>query len=159
MAKTNKVLINGEEVEMETKEIKKQILELLEDNSSDENFTNLVQAIVKVSTRFAGRKVESKTSTFRAKLVEAGSLTEDEIWNDFKWGKHEVLSVCWGFRKKGNPEDFIYIAFIRVNEKNKEDYPSFELGTGIYSVVGTGAEAPEGYETRNKKKVENSDTE
>jgi hypothetical protein len=142
MAKLNEVLIDGEKVEMETKEIKKQVLELLEDNSNSENFSNLVLAIVKVSARSAGRKVESKTSVFRARLIEAGSLTEDDIWNEFKWGKHEVLSVCWGFRKKGAPEDFVYVAFNRD-----------ENSVGTYSVVGTGAEAPEGYETRNKKKV------
>ena len=135
--------VNGQELSL--KEIKEQILGNLEDTVTSDEMKNLIKAVIKVSA--PKRKVESKTSIFRQLLLEKGSLTEDEIWTQFKWGKHEALSTAWGFRKKGNPEDFIYVDFNRDAE-----------GVGIYSVVGTGPTPPEGYETRKKKKVATEET-
>lgn len=124
--------INGEE--LTAREIKAKILEQLPEITTDEAFTAMIQAVIKVSVRASGRKAESKTSLFRTMIEERGTMTEDEIWASFKWGKHEVLSACWSFRKKGNPEDFIYVEFSRNEE-----------GTGVYTLVGKGPEAPEGF--------------
>ena len=122
------------------KEIKLAILDEIKDLGLDEILVEKINLVCKVSVKSGGRKVASKTSLFRAELLEKGSMTEDEIWTTYKWGKHETLSTAWGFRKKGDPEDFIYVDFNRVD------------GVGIYSVVGTGPVEPEGYSTRNKKK-------
>ena len=93
-------------------DIKKEILANLETVTTDESFINLVKAAVRVAgSSGAGRRSDSKSSMFRSMMVEKGSLTEDEIWGAFKWGKHETLSAAWGFRKKGSPEDFLYISF------------------------------------------------
>lgn len=131
--------INGDEISVV--DAKTLILAQLDENSKSDEFKALVQAIVRVAG--PKRSATSKTSLFRAELVKKQSMTEDEIWSTYRWGKHETLSTCWGFRKKGNPDEFIYVDFNRdIN------------GIGTYSIVGTGAIEPDGYSTRNKKKKE-----
>ena len=140
------ITVNG--MEMTQAEIKKAILAQLPTITKDEEFIALVNAVIKVSEGVGRKSVNSKTQVFRDMMIEKGSMTEDEIWNLFKWGKHETLSTAWGFRKKGNPEDYVYIAFNRSED-----------GVGTYSVVGTGPVAPEGYAQKSKAKSEINDDE
>lgn len=133
------ILVNGKEMTMA--EVKKEILAQLPAVTDDAEFIALINAVIKVSEGGTRKSTGSKTQIFRDMIVEKGSLTEDEIWNLFKWGKHETLSTAWGFRKKGNPEDFVYIAFNRSAD-----------GVGTYSVVGTGPTPPAGYEKKAKAK-------
>ena len=153
MAKT--IIIGGQEASL--KDVKTAILAQLEENSNSEVFSEMVKAVIKV----AGPKrssATSKTSVLRDLFIEKNILTEDEIWSQFKWGKHETLSTCWNFRKKGNPEDYLYISFVRINEENQSEYSDYEIGTGIYVLKGQGVEAPEGYVTGKKaKKAEDSE--
>ena len=148
------ILIGG--VETSIKDIKVAILAQLPENSKDEVFTEMVKAVISVAG--PKRQVVSKTSMLRDMFIEKVILTEDEIWKDFKWGKHETLSTCWALRggktqEKGNPEEYIYVSFIRVNETNQVDYPDYEIGSGLYVMVGQGPIAPEGYGVKKVKKV------
>ena len=144
MAKLNEVTIDGEVKELTVQEIKKEILSRLPEITTDETFTNLVNAIITVSQKSSGRRAESKSNVLRNMFVENAKITEDEIWAALKWGKHEVLSACWGFRKKGAPEDFLYI--------------SFDTSDRTYNLVGCGPEAPEGYGQKSKKVAAESES-
>ena len=85
--------------------------------------------------------VNSKSNLFRELILAEKSVTEDDVWSKFKWGKHEALSTCWGFRKKGNAEDYLWVQFERTED-----------GIGSYVLKGQGAEQPAEFIDRSKKK-------
>ena len=88
----------------------------------------------------AGRQVNSKTNIFRQLILADKKVSEDKIWTTFKWGKHEALSSAWGFRKKGEPKDFLWINFERDDK-----------GIGNYVLKGQGPEAPKSFIDKTKK--------
>lgn len=93
-----------------------------------------------------GRRADSKQNVFRQLIIAEKRLSEDKVWATFKWGKHEALSAAWGFRKKGEPKDFLWIK-----------YQKDEKGVGYYVLVGQGPNAPEGFEVKKAAKKEEAD--
>ena len=132
-----KIIINDEEYTLN--EAKKAVLAQAAELDLPEDFCQLLNEVVKVP--IAKKRPESKQSQFRKLFEENDKVSEDELWEKFRWGNHEVLSAAWYLRKEKNtkPEDFIWIKAEKID------------GNKFYVVKGRGPEMPEGYD---KKKSE-----
>lgn len=77
-------------------------------------------------------------------VQERGTVSEDDIWSEFKLGRAEMRKVIVNAIKKAkSPEDRVWIRF------NPED--------GVYEYVATGADIPEGWTGYRPVDVEDID--
>jgi hypothetical protein len=103
------------------------LIKFVKENTTDEM---LIQAAAALTP---GRTVQRSNtqSAISNILLENGSINEGDIFNQFKLGRGEMKKVIRNLIKKRNPEDRIWV--------------EFDPDTGVYSVVGQGSEAPEGW--------------
>lgn len=112
---------------------KKRIIAFLKDNSEQlgslkgdiEMFIGKGQS----AARSAPRTVNSE---LRDAFIEKGSLSEMDIFKAFRIGRPEMVTKIRILVLCPNPADRVWVKFDEAAE--------------VYSVVGTGAEAPEGWD-------------
>lgn len=99
----------------------------------------LLKLVLVPKTTAKGPRQDSKQTLFKNMLLE-GPVSEDKLWDLWKWGRHEALSVAWYWRQeKVEPSERLWVWF--------------NLETRCYEVIGQGPEVPEYYQKKKEKKA------
>ena len=109
----------------------KSLLTYVKENSADEGVLALVK-ILTPGVRFGGTQKTGVVSIIADQFESEGdTMTEDSIWNDYKLGRAEMRKIRVNLIKKRDPEKRLWI--------------SFDADAGVYTLDGTGPEAPAGW--------------
>lgn len=112
-------------------EVLKAIVDASKDEKAKAALTTIRPALYGVVAAGDHSGNTSGVNKFVALVVEKKSISEDEVFKALKIGRKDAAGYIRKFLKKAAPADRVWI--------------NFDKGSGLYFVVGTGANAPKEY--------------
>ena len=113
------------------KEALKSLLAYVKENSQDENALAYCK-ILTPGVRFGGAQRTGVVSIIAGAFESEGdTIHEDQVWSDYKLGRSEMRKIAVNLIKKREPEKRLWI--------------SFDADTGVYTLEGSGPDAPAGW--------------
>lgn len=109
----------------------KQVLAFAQKNGKDPALLEAVKLITPGARIGRVEGMPNKFKVFHDLFTAKSTITEDNIWSQYKMGRKEMRGMTIGLIKKMDPKERIWV--------------SFDSEKGVYEVQGFGPEAPKGW--------------
>jgi len=123
------------------KEALKKVLAFVKEN--DPEGLAVEVKLLTPGARFGGVARTGRVEVIAEAFTNESQIDENVIWDEYKLGRREMRGISIGLIKKREPDNRLWI--------------SFDSETGIYTLEGTGADAPAGWTGYEPVDVEDLD--